>query len=168
MSGSAVTYVKKILQIDSDDSDSILEIETALKAWSITERYKALEALPTYAAGGVATYLDFQTARDRQWIDNEFALYDGDYNAITPDTVDLNTGVFTFLVEPTLPVRFSGISYCPYNAAADILSSRAGGKAGDLTSFSTQNGSFNYADPASSYRKQADYFRTRGRKSIAV
>ena len=168
MSGNAVTYVKQILEIDNDDDSSVLWIEMALKAWSITERYTVLEAQPTYAAGGVVTYLDFQTARDRQWIDNEFTLYDGDYNIIIPETVDLNAGRFTFSTEPVLPVRFSGVSYCPYNAAADILLARAGGEAGNLVSFSTQSGNFNYADPASSYRKQADYLRTRGRKSIAV
>lgn len=163
-----VLFTATLAKDEAMERFSADEIQDALNRQAIELRYVELTALVTMSPGPVESYLDFQTPRDRKWIDGDFALYDSDYNAITPDSFDLEAGKFTFSAEPSYPIYIVGKSYDPYNAAADLMIEWASANAGNLQSFSTQNGTFTYASIADDYRNQGMQLRERGRKNVAV
>lgn len=96
------------------------QLQTALDQRRERVRYLELEALETRAAGGAVSYVDFQACLG-DW-DADAALVDGQYNALTPNTENLETGEWSFTTEPSnLPVYLSGFTYDLYGAAADLL-----------------------------------------------
>lgn len=166
MSENTVEYVSQLVHDKTNTTWSVSDVSRVVEKHGIDLNYVVLEAIETRSATDT-TYLKFRTARDRQWIDNEFALYDGDYTAITPNTADIENGIFTFIAEPTLPVYIVSRSYDPYNAASDLLLEKAEQEAGEPASFSTQGGSFSYSG-SSDIRTQARAYRARGRKVYSV
>ena len=168
MSENAVERVAKLLNDTSYETWTNTDMARALSKQGIRLHYVELNTIGTRVFEADDTLLDFETDRDRQWIDNEFVLYDGEYNVIVPDTADVENGKFHFNTEPTnLPIYIVSTSYCPYNAAADLILEQAYIEAGEPASFSTQNGSFSFSG-ASDIRSQAMAYRRKGRKVYAL
>ena len=168
MSENAVERVATLLNDSNYETWTNTDIARALSKQGIRLHYVELKGIGTRVFQDDDIFLDFETDRDRQWIDNEFVLYDGEYNVVTPDTADVENGKFHFDTEPTnLPVYIVSTSYCPYNAAADLMLEKAYIESGEPASFSTQNGSFSYSG-AADIRSQASAYRRKGRKVYAV
>lgn len=102
------------------------ELQDALDARRFDSRYLRLQEEPTHAEGGGAAYLGFR-APTGDW-EEDAALYDRGYKALTPATTDCLTGRWTFGAEPDMPVRLTGKSFDLHAAAADVLEAWAAKK----------------------------------------
>ncbi len=167
MSENVTGYVKSLINDPDNVKYTTTDIERSIQRHGIDLHYTELNAQETRVYNADSIYLTFSTDRNRRWLDNEFSLYDGEYSEITPNEVDIEKGVFSFDAQPVLPVTITTRSYCPYNAASDLMLQSAATEAGELTSYSARNGSMNFS-PSSDIRTQAESYRKQGRKAYAV
>ncbi len=168
MSEVVVGYVELLVNDQLNERWSATDISRVVEKWGIDMNYVILTGIETRVFNAASIFTKFQTPRDRQWVDNEFVVYDGEYNVLTPTVADVENGRFEFATEPILPVYIVTRSYDPYNAAADLLLEEAGHKAGDVSSFSTQNGTFAYGSKSSNFRDQVRAYRKRGRATFSA
>lgn len=98
------------------DSD---ELQTFLDERRTEVRYAQLTAIPTVQSGGAVVYLAYRAAAG--WWETGAALYDGNYDELTPESADLQTGRWTFAANQTEPVYIVGYRYDMYAAAIDAL-----------------------------------------------
>jgi hypothetical protein len=142
------------------------EIEDALNDNRVELRYEKLDTVKSIASGGVVTYVTFDAPGDYSHFDTAAAVYDSNYDALTPVTKDLINGRWTFSTEPTRPVYVVGYSYDIYGAAADLLEERGAMLAEDISSFSSVNGSFSYANKRGGPLELAAQYRKRSRQAM--
>ena len=95
------------------------ELQDALDQNSTEIRYQRLQELPTILAGGGVQFLGFQ-AEVGNWEDGA-ELVSAAWNILTPDTSDLLIGRWTFVTQPTWPIRVTGFTYDLPGAAVDVL-----------------------------------------------
>jgi hypothetical protein len=101
-------------QVWSDD-----DLQDALDAFRIEERYLPLAEQDTIAPGGAVSYLIF-LAPCGDW-DEAAQLVDNGYAVLSPATSDFQNGRWTFTTEPAYPVYLTGYTYDLNGAAAQIL-----------------------------------------------
>lgn len=134
------------------------EIQDALDVHGSSIRYMALTEMPTIAAGGAVSYLDFY-ADYGNWEENA-VLVDSAYNVLTPATSETHTGHWTTSTQPTLPVMISGAVYDVYAAAADLLEAWAGKVKLDFD-FSTQGQAFTRSQKIKALLDMAQVYRAK-------
>lgn len=94
------------------------ELQTFLDGQRVDEYYAPLRPIPSVAAGGATSYLEWRAANG--WYEDSVTLRDASYGTLTPDTEDLQRGVWTFAASQT-SVRLSGSRYLVWQAAADAV-----------------------------------------------
>jgi hypothetical protein len=96
------------------------ELQDALDRYREEIRYERLEAFPTYAPGGAATYTLHKACRGN--FETDVELVDLSYSPVetTEGGADYQNGRFT-LTESTLTVMITGKRYDLYAAAIDVL-----------------------------------------------
>jgi hypothetical protein len=95
------------------------EIQDALDQRREEARYARLLEQPTITPGSGLHFLTFDAPLPR-WEDGAIVV-DASFNPLTPDTVDLKTGRWTFATQPRYPVLLIGWTHDVYGAAADLL-----------------------------------------------
>lgn len=98
------------------------ELQAVLDGQRVDVRYLELLPVPTIAAGGVVTYLDYWTPpayRGVMWDAGE-VLQDGSYNVLSA-TADRENGRWQFAAHQDAPVWLTGTAYNMPAAAADAL-----------------------------------------------
>ena len=95
------------------------QLQTTLDARRQVVRYLSLTSAYTVEPGGAVVYLDYY-AGCGDW-ETDAQLTDTAGNALTPETVDCETGYWAFASHQPLPVYLSGKTYDLYAAAADQL-----------------------------------------------
>lgn len=161
---SMMALVLRVARLVNDPAYALWtedNIQAALDANREEARYLPLAAIPTYAAGGAASYLTY-LAGVGDW-EEDVVLYNTQYTAITPATADYTAGRWTFAAEPLRPVLLLGWTYDVYAAAADLLEERAARTAEDMQSFTAPGGSVVYAGKSQAWRRMARDYRARQR-----
>lgn len=117
-------FVARLCNDEANAYHSENEIQDALDRYRVEARYLQLDAVPTYAVGGVATYTIFTAPRGLMYWETDGGIVDNDYTTLTPATSDWKNGRWTFSTAPDRPIRITGYYHDPYNAAADLLEVR--------------------------------------------
>ncbi len=99
------------------------EIQTFLDQHQTEVRYLRLIPVETIQSGGSVANLAYRAAVG--WWEDAVSLYDGDYEALSPATSDLQTGRWTFAAHQAEPVYLTGYTYDLYGAAIDCLTAWA-------------------------------------------
>lgn len=97
---------------------SDIELQDALDVRRVNVDLDILAQVPSYPAG-VLSYLTFEHPLSN--FEDDAALYNATYTALTPATEDLINGRWTFATEPSYPVYLTAKSYDLHAAAADVL-----------------------------------------------
>ena len=162
---AVIDFVERLIDDEDNDHHSALEIYDVLNRYRLWADYVKLVPVRTRAAGtGTVTYTIFEAPGDWHYFENDAAVYDSDFDELTPDTEDFINGRWTFSSEPDRPVTVRGWSHDPYAAAAELLETRGSQLAEDVQSFSTLNGSVAFA---SKRRGPLELAQTYWRKSRA-
>lgn len=145
MPAAALTQVKQLLGIENGDNDT--QLKEFLELSSIEVNYQTAKSILDIAPGGVVEYRRWETPDTRlRWYESATVVLDSNYDELSPDTVDLNNGRWSFLLDQSdTRLLIRGRSYDPYGAAADFLRSVSAQDAGDLTTFSTPGGNFTFS-----------------------
>ena len=116
--------VSRLVNDEAGDYHSDGEIQNALDRYRREARYLILDALPTYAEGGTASYLTFTAPNGLMYWESDGVVTDNDYTVLTPTTEDWTNGRWTFSAAQNRPLHITGYYHDPYNAAADLLEVR--------------------------------------------
>ncbi len=95
------------------------EIEECLDRHRAEARYAQLREIETIAAGGAVTYTIF--AADVGDFEENCALVDSGFVALTPAEADYAVGRFEFATPPARPVMITGFYYDVYGAAIEVI-----------------------------------------------
>lgn len=161
-----IGLVARLVNDEDSAYHSEQDIQDALDRNRWEARYLQLDNVPTRASGGTVTYVTFTAPVGWDNWESSAVLYDYNYDSLTPDTSDWNTGRWTFATEPTRPVFILGFSYDPYGAAAELLDVRASQVSEDIESFSVFNGSFGYAKKREGPLSLAKTYRGKMRTTV--
>ena len=101
-------------EVFSDD-----ELLSFAEAHRTDAYYQPLAPLPTIAAGGATSYLEW-AAEGGGWWASDTTLVDGSYNVLTPAASDWQRGVWTFATNQQ-SVLVRGARYDVTGAAADAV-----------------------------------------------
>lgn len=99
------------------------EVQEVMDARRDEARYIPLTEQETIVPGGRTFYLTFD-APVGAW-EEGVEVVNNDYQPLTPATVDLWNGRWTFTAQPRMPVMIVGFTHDVYGAAADLLMKRA-------------------------------------------
>ena len=163
-----IDLVQKLVDDTDGDIFDINDIQDALDALRMEHRYTKLAPVETRASGGTITYLNYDGP---SYLETDATVYDSNYDALSPSSVDYTRSRFTFSSDTARPVYLLGWEHDPYGAAADLLERAAVGEAGNVQSFNSANGSFTYAAKNRNWQRQADRLRgmsKNGSGSVAV
>jgi hypothetical protein len=127
-------------------------IAEALDGRKVEARYMPLTEIPTFRPGGVTEYLQF-VAPLGNWEEGA-EVVNSSYVPLTPETIDLVTGRWSFLTEPRLPVMLSGFTHDLHGAAGDLLLTRAT-KEACAYDVSADGLNLSRSQKAEAYRQQA-------------
>lgn len=117
-----IDFVEKLIGDTTNQNHSREDIQDALDVYRVEARYEPLSGVVSYP-GGVAAYLTFDAATG-YW-ETDATFYDASYDAITPAANEWTAGRWTFGTAPARPVMIVGWTHDPYQAAADLLETRA-------------------------------------------
>ena len=116
--------VARLVNDEARNYHSDSEVQNALDRYRREARYLILDALPSYAEGGTATYLTYTAPDGLMYWETDGVITDNDYTVLTPATEDWTNGRWTFSTAPNRPLHITGYYHDPYNAAADLLETR--------------------------------------------
>ena len=126
-----ITRLRKLVNDPSSVSFDDDTLQNYLDARRERANYVPLEAEDTIAPGGAVSYLTW-FAPCGDW-EEDAAVYNNAYAALTPSTEDLVNGRWTFATQPAYPVYLLGWTYDLYGAAADALEERTAQVSEDYT-----------------------------------
>lgn len=150
-----------ITDVSEPDEWTAEEIDVALRRYAQFVSHEPLTPVPSYEAGTGLVYKRYEH-RLGDWSADTF-LQDGDHAVLSPDEAAIDKGVWTFTSNTASPVYITGTTFDVYAAAATLLEAKAAAKAGDLVSFSAQNGSYSYAPKSKQYMQIAKKYRAMAR-----
>lgn len=151
-----ITFVREKVNDKGSDIWTDDQIQAACDVYRCEHRYASLTPVESRAAGGAIEYLNYDGP---SYLESDATIYDGQYGALTANSVDYFQSRFTFTADTNQPVYLLGWEHDPYAAAAELLEELAATKADSLQSFSGANGSFAYAGKAAGLRKQVDRYK---------
>lgn len=108
----------------ADQTFSDDELQTFLDGHQTEVRYASLAPVETINPGGSVSYLEYRAAAG-WWEGTVSLLYDGSYDTLSPGTVNLEVGRWTFASHQPTPVYIVGYHYDVYSAAVDVLTAWA-------------------------------------------
>ena len=117
-------FVARLVDDPSFADHDETQVQNALDRYRREARYLQLDALPTYAEGGTASYLTFTAPGGLMYWETDGTITDNDYTVLTPATEDWTNGRWTFSTSQARPLAITGYYHDPYNAAADLLEAK--------------------------------------------
>lgn len=143
------------LSANSQFMDDEIEAQLDLaRAWKV----ERLQPLPIV---GSLNGTRWQSV-NKYW-ESDVELSNGAGEVIVPDQLDSNAGYFVF-AESQDEVTASGFTYDVFAASAELLTVWAGRIEQDITKFSADGSSFEFASVMQSKLKQAESYRAQSKK----
>lgn len=160
---SIITQVRDLIndpagagQVFTDD-----QIQLSLDRYRQDVRYLRLEPAATITPSATS-YLDYYAPGAYKPWEGSPTLVDGGYNALTPDTSDLDNGHWTFASSQSPPVYIVGIVHDLYSAAADLLEKWAS-KVALQFDFSADGGNYSMSQKQAQLMALARQYRANGK-----
>ena len=95
-----------------------LQLQNILDKHAYQAMYERLDEIQNVAPGGVVEYKKYRSTHG--FWESDVALTDGNYRILTPETSNLQTGLWTFTASTPPPVLVYGVWYDMNGAAANV------------------------------------------------